>query len=75
MARARSHPYHALACANAQIKPHYVKYTGKDALGFVLRANLIRRHLTTSQRAMIAAGLANLRVGEQVSDVSAYGTN
>jgi hypothetical protein len=52
-----------LACTNAQVKPRYVKYKGKDALGFVLRANLIRRHLTTSQRAMVAAGVANMKQG------------
>jgi hypothetical protein len=40
-----------------------VKYKGTDALGFVFRANLTRRHLTTSQRAMVAAGLANMKQG------------
>jgi ParB-like chromosome segregation protein Spo0J len=52
-----------LACANAQVEPRYVKYKGDDPLGYVLRVNLIRRHLTTSQRAMVAANLANLEQG------------
>ncbi|MDB4261354.1 ParB N-terminal domain-containing protein [bacterium] len=54
----------ALACANAQVEPSYVKYKGDDPLGFVVRHNLIRRHLTTSQRSMIAAELANIRLGD-----------
>ena len=51
------------ACANAQVEPRYVKYKGDDPLGYVLRVNLIRRHLSTSQRAMIAADLANMEQG------------
>jgi hypothetical protein len=38
-------------------------YTGNDPIGFVLSANLHRRHLTTSQRSMVAANLCNLGVG------------
>ena len=52
-----------LACANAQVKPVYVPFKGKDALAFVLRANLTRRHLTASQRAMVAAKMANMKSG------------
>jgi len=55
-----------LACANAQVKPRYVKYKGKDALGYVMRLNLTRRHLTASQRAMVAAKMANLKPGEKL---------
>lgn len=40
-----------------------VEYEGDDPLGFVISVNLNRRHLTTSQRAMIAAKIANLAVG------------
>ena len=49
------------ACANLQIKPKTVEYTGKDPLAFVMAANLHRRHLTTSQRAMVAAKVANIK--------------
>ena len=56
-----------LACSNAQVKPVYEKYKGSDPLGFVMRANLTRRHLTKSQRALVAANLANLKNGEQIN--------
>lgn len=44
----------------------YVVFTGTDrqALDFVLAENLERRHLTESQRAMLAAKLATLRLGD-----------
>ena len=60
----------ALACANAQVKPRYEKYKGDNALGFVIRANLHRRHLTTSQRAAVAAELANLEHGQKTADTA-----
>jgi ParB-like chromosome segregation protein Spo0J len=53
-----------LACANLQIKPKTVEYTGKDPLAFVMAANLHRRHLTASQRAMVAAKVADMKVGQ-----------
>jgi len=40
-----------------------IEYTGDDPLAFVLSKNLHRRHLTTSQRAMVAEKLANLSEG------------
>src|SRR5690606_36085370 len=39
------------------------EYTGADPLGFVVSLNLKRRHLTESQRAMLASKLANMRQG------------
>lgn len=53
-----------LACSNLQLKPVYKRYTGDDPLGFVIRSNLHRRHLTTSQRGAVAAKLANLEKGD-----------
>lgn len=54
------------ACVQAKVAPRYETYRGKDPLGFVLSANMHRRHLTTSQRAMIAAEAETLRHGENL---------
>lgn len=40
-----------------------VEYSGNDPLGFVISVNLKRRHLTESQRAMVAAKLAKMPLG------------
>jgi hypothetical protein len=51
------------AAAEAGVPCPTRSYDGDDPLGFVISMNLKRRHLTTSQRAMIA--LANMRQGER----------
>jgi len=51
------------ACQELGIEPETREYTGDDPLGFVVSLNLKRRHLSESQRAMVAARVANMRQG------------
>lgn len=44
----------------AGVDPSFVEYEGDDALAFVIRHNLHRRHLNESQRAVVASRLANM---------------
>jgi len=48
------------ACLESDIEPAFTNYSGTDPLSFVLSHNLHRRHLTESQRAMVAAKIANM---------------
>jgi ParB-like chromosome segregation protein Spo0J len=50
------------ACQVAGVEPRYVVFEG-NPLAFVISKNLHRRHLDTSQRAMIAAQIANMKEG------------
>jgi ParB-like chromosome segregation protein Spo0J len=60
------------ACAEAGVQPIFDVYDGPDPLAFVLSQNVARRHLDASQRAMIAAKLANIEHGgDRRSDQSA----
>ena len=52
-----------LACQRLGHEARTKDFTGEDPIGFVLGANLHRRHLSESQRAMVAAKLANMSVG------------
>lgn len=50
------------ACQIASVEPRYREWDGQGSLiAFVVSLNLKRRHLTESQRAMVAAKLANLQ--------------
>jgi hypothetical protein len=52
------------ACLAAGVDPVFVPYRGDDPVAFVISVNLRRRHLDESQRAMVAARLATLRLGD-----------
>jgi hypothetical protein len=52
------------ACLLKGIEPRFAEYRCPDPLAFVASANLHRRHLDESQRAMIAAKLANMKRGD-----------
>ncbi len=51
------------ACEVAGVKIAVEQYTGTTPLAYVLSANLERRHLDESQRAMVAAKVANMPEG------------
>ena len=60
------------ACATAGVEPRFETYTGNDPVAFIISANLRRRHLNESQRALIAAKLATLaHGGDRRSDQAA----
>lgn len=55
----------ARACQRINIAPTRTTYNGSDPVGFVVSKNLHRRHLNESQRAMVAAKVANLKHGQR----------
>lgn len=52
------------ACLEAGIQPLFIEYDGDSPLNHVVSLNLTRRHLSESQRALIGAKLANMKVGD-----------
>ena len=54
-----------LACQRAAVEPTFRTYDGDDLIAFVVSLNLHRRHLSESQRSMVAAQIANLKHGQR----------
>lgn len=53
-----------LACYKVDVEPRFKTWDGKGSiLSFIISMNLKRRHLNESQRAMIAARIANMSKG------------
>jgi N6-adenosine-specific RNA methylase IME4/ParB-like chromosome segregation protein Spo0J len=57
------------ACLAAGVEPRFVEFEGNDPAAFVLSQNLARRHLGPSERAMVAARMANLKWGQRADRV------
>lgn len=57
--------HRARACERIGQPLRYRTYRGDDPLGFVIALNLVRRHLDESQRAMVAAKMANMEQGHR----------
>jgi len=55
------------ACRRAGVKASTEVYGGKNPVAFVVSSNLHRRHLSSSQRAMVATALANLPNGTRTT--------
>lgn len=51
------------ACGMVDVEPIFREHQHGDPLRFVISANLNRRHLTESQRAAVAAKMADMKVG------------
>lgn len=45
------------ACKIAKVNPRFTEFRGDDPIGWVISQNLVRRHLTASQKAVVAFDL------------------
>jgi hypothetical protein len=52
-----------LGCLTADVSPRFRTYDGNDPVGYLVSCNVLRRHLTGTQRAMIGAEIAKLKIG------------
>lgn len=65
------------ACELAHVQPELKEYKGVDPLGFVVALNLMRRHMTPAQRAMLGAELKTVyteRAKERMVDAHSSDT-
>lgn len=53
-----------LACKSAGVEPSFEVFEGDDPVAYVISANLRRRHMDESQRSVVGAKLATIRVGD-----------
>jgi len=60
------------ACESAGVAPEYEQYKGDKPIKFAISKNSIRRHMTTSQRAMAAAELETLEHGGNRQDANLH---
>lgn len=66
--------YAACQIAGYDVGPADVKeYRGDDPLGYVVSCNLHRRHLTTSQRGIVAGKLETLKLGKNQHNLEGSG--
>jgi phage N-6-adenine-methyltransferase len=56
------------ACEHLGIAPEFKEYAGDNPLSYVVSLNLHRRHLSESQRAMVAANIANMGAGRPTNN-------
>lgn len=52
------------ACLECDLEPRTIEFSGSDPIAYVVSENIHRRHLTESQRSMVASVLAGLEKGQ-----------
>ena len=58
-----------LACEIAGVEPSFIQFSGEEPLQFVLSKNLYRRHLSDSQRAMMAHKVWEMTKGDKETKI------